>query len=223
MITNGPTPALIVCATVFEAGSTIAIEFLRICGTHTWPPTTSGSPSAGAPASGTVVTTAFDFGSMRVSPFSVVTQTASADAAVQPAPPWIGILASTLCEAGSTRITPSMPVAQTEPNAPTAPVAIWSFHRFTTRFFAGSIRSSSPCVNAVVQAEPNANVVSYGVNPTLIASRFPVVTETRLTVDVFVSSIHIEPAPKPRPHEPVPILVRETTLFVLGSILRRYG
>ena len=48
-------------------------------------------------------------------------------------------------------------------------------------------------------------------------------TETRLTVDVFVSSIHIEPAPKPRPHEPVPILVRETTLFVLGSILRRYG
>ena len=65
--------------------------------------------------------------------------------------------------------------------------------------------------------------MSYGVSPTLIASRFPVVTETRLTVDVFVSSIHIEPAPKPRPHEPVPILVRETTLFVLGSILRRYG
>ena len=48
-------------------------------------------------------------------------------------------------------------------------------------------------------------------------------TETRLTVDVFVSSIHIEPAPKPSPHEPVPILVRETTLFVAGLILRRYG
>ena len=59
--------------------------------------------------------------------------------------------------------------------------------------------------------------------PTLIAVRFPVVTETRLTVEVLVSSIHIEPAPKPSPHEPVPILVRDTTLFVPGSILRTYG
>ena len=33
--TNGPTPALIVPVTVFDAGSTTAIEFLRICGTHT--------------------------------------------------------------------------------------------------------------------------------------------------------------------------------------------
>src|SRR5690348_6158730 len=59
--------------------------------------------------------------------------------------------------------------------------------------------------------------------PTLTAIRFPVVTETRLTVEVLVSSIHIEPAPKPRPHEPVPILVCDTTLFVPGSILRTYG
>ena len=129
-----------------------------------------------------------------------------------------------MCDDGSTRITPSLPVAQTEPKAPTAPVAIGSFQRFTTRFFAGSMRSSSPCVNAVVHAEPYANVVSYGVNPTLIAFvRFPVATETRLTVDVFVSSIQIEPAPKPSPHEPVPMPVFETTLFVAGSIFRRYG
>ena len=108
----------------------------------------------------------------------------------------IGIRASTLCDTGSTRITPSIPVAQTEPKAPTAPVAIGSFHRFTTLFRAGSMRSSSPWVNAVVHADPYANIVSYGVNPTLIAFvRLPVVTETRLTVDVFVSSIHIEPAP----------------------------
>ena len=33
--TNGPTPALTVRVTVFDAGSTTAIEFLRICGTQT--------------------------------------------------------------------------------------------------------------------------------------------------------------------------------------------
>ncbi len=132
---------------------------------------------------------------MRAIPVAVVTHTASADAAVHPAPPWIAIRASTLCGAGSTRITPSLPVAHTEPKAPTAPVALSSFHRFTTRFCAGSIRSSSPCVNAVVQAEPYAYVVSYGVKPTFTAIRLPVVTETRLTVEVFVSSIHIDPAP----------------------------
>ena len=97
---------------------------------------------------------------MRAMPVAVVTQTASSEAAVQPAPPWIAMRAITLCDAGSTRITPSMPVAQTDPNAPTAPVAFSSFQRFTTRFCAGSIRSSSPCVNAVVHAEPKANVVS---------------------------------------------------------------
>jgi hypothetical protein len=58
------------------------------------------------------------------------------------------------------------------------------------------MRSSSPCVKAVVHAEPYAKVVSYGVNPTLIAFvRLPVATDTRLTVEVLVSSIHIDPAP----------------------------
>ena len=37
--------------------------------------------------------------------------------------PGSGSSRATLCDAGSTRITPSLPVAQTEPNAPTAPVA----------------------------------------------------------------------------------------------------
>ncbi len=35
VITNGPTPDAIVRATAFDDGSTIAIEFLRICGTQT--------------------------------------------------------------------------------------------------------------------------------------------------------------------------------------------
>ena len=58
------------------------------------------------------------------------------------------------------------------------------------------IEQPTPMLKSVVHAEPYANVVSYGVMPTLIAFvRFPVATDTRLTVDVLVSSIHIEPAP----------------------------
>src|SRR5512146_1209300 len=144
VITNGPAPALIVCTTSFDDGPTTAIEFLRICGTQIRPFTTSGSPRNGAPARGTVVTTELVFGSMRVSPVGEVIQTASVDAAVQP-PPLVAIRASTLCETGSTRITPGEPpVAQTDPNAATTPVAVGSFQRFTTLFRAGSMRSSSP-------------------------------------------------------------------------------
>ena len=168
--TNGPTPDLIVCATVFDAGSTIAIEFLRICGTHTWPSTTSGSPSAGAPASGIVVTTALDCGSMRASPCrrrhpdGVVGGSRPACAALDRDPR--EHLVRGRIDADHARRCPSPRPSRTRRRrrSPSA-----SFHRFTTRFFAGSMRSSSPWVNAVVQAEPNANIVSYGVNPTLIA------------------------------------------------------
>ena len=56
-------------------------------------------------------------------PVVVVTQTASPEAAVQPRRPATGIVATTLFVAGSMRTTPSLPVAQIEPNAPTTPVA----------------------------------------------------------------------------------------------------
>jgi hypothetical protein len=53
--------------------------------------------------------------------------------------------------------------------------------------------------------------------------RLRVRNETRLTVFELVSSIHNDPAPAPSPHEPKPIWVFERTLFVFGSIRRRYG
>src|SRR5690348_15937992 len=81
--TNGAVPVLRKPVTVLVAGSTIAIRLRRICGTQTLPATTSGSPSG--PASGTVAATAFVVGSSRTTPLFVVTQTASSEAAVQPA------------------------------------------------------------------------------------------------------------------------------------------
>ena len=52
------------------------------------------------------------------------------------------------------RMTPSAPVAQIEPNAPTSPTAVGSGHFLTTRLRAGSMRSTSPAPFVVVQAAP---------------------------------------------------------------------
>ena len=181
--TNGPTPALIVETTVFVAGSTTAIEFLRICGTQTLPADDVGIAERRRSGSAIVATTAFVCGSIRAMPVVVVTQTASSEAAVQPAPPWIGILATTLCDAGSTRITPSLPVAQTEPKAPTAPVAdrqLPAVHDLVPRRvdpFELALRERGRPRGAVGErrvVRRDADL-DRGV-------RLPVVTETRLTV-----------------------------------------
>src|SRR5215208_4234144 len=54
----------------------------------------------------------------------------------------------------------------------------------------------------------------------MAAVRFPVFTETRLTVALDVSSTQSDPAPTPIPHEPSPTFVRPTILFVAGSMRR---
>ena len=86
-------------------------------------------------------------------PFAVVTQTASPEAAVQPAPS-TATRATTVLVAGSMRMTPSAPVAQIEPKAPTSPTAVGSGHFLTTLLRAGSMRSTSPAPFVVVQAAP---------------------------------------------------------------------
>ncbi len=158
---------------------------------------------------------------MRTSELEVVIQTASAEAAVQLAPA-TAIVATTLFDAGSMRSTPSSPVAQIDPNAPTTPIDEPSLKRFTTLFCAGSIRSTSPLPCDVAQSAPKAKVESYGWKPTFTAAvRLPVAAETRLIVFEVVSSTHSEPAPNPSPHEPLPIPIFFTTLFVFGLIFRR--
>ncbi len=122
-------------------------------------------------------------GSIRLNPVGVVTHTASFPAAVHPA---IGreMRATTAPVFGSTRITPSVPVAQIDPNAPTTPVALSSGTCAVSRLVAGSIRTSSSAPQAVTHAAPYAKVASYGVPPTSIAAtRLPVRMETRLTVE----------------------------------------
>ena len=108
------------------------------------PPTTSGSPSAGAPAARPSRRRRSSAGRCGRGRCVVVTHTASADAAVHPARRRPSPVASSFFVTGSTRITPSAPAAQTEPNAATTPVASASFQRPAMRFVAGSMRSSSP-------------------------------------------------------------------------------
>src|SRR5689334_13889297 len=123
--TNGPAPTLNVLSIALLAGSITAIAFWRIFGTQTFPATTAGSPRA--VASGIEAVTALVCGSIRVIPLGVVTQTASAEAAFQPAPA-TATRATTAFVAGSMRRTPSLPVAQIDPNAPTTPTAAGSGH-----------------------------------------------------------------------------------------------
>ena len=86
------------------------------------------------------------------------------------------------------------------------------------------MRSTSPMPFDVAHTAPYAKVASYGWMPTAIAAvRLPLVAETRLIVLELVSSIQSEPAPNPRPHEPDPIPIFFTTLFVCGLIFSKYG
>src|SRR4051794_16225934 len=157
--TNGPRPAFTDPAIALVAGSITTIRFSVIAGTQTLPPMIEGSP-CGLFTVLIVAAIVFVCGSILTSAPGVVTQTASGEAAVHPAPPGTATRASTVFVAGSTRTTPALPATQTEPKAATTPVAAVTGTRATTLFFAGSIRSSSPAPKAVAHAAPYPKVAS---------------------------------------------------------------